>query len=63
MFAGVAAWSLARRERGWRSDAGRVALATLGGGGIVGGGLLAMAIGPARLASTRRRTASSAGRA
>ena len=50
VFAGVAAWSLARRERGWRSDAGRVALATLGGGGILAGGLLAMAIGPARLA-------------
>ena len=49
MFAGVAAWSLARRERGWRSDAGRVALATLGGGAILGGGLLAMTIGPARL--------------
>ncbi len=50
VFAGVAAWSLARRERGWRSDAGRVALATLGGGGILAGGLLAMTIGPARLA-------------
>ena len=50
VFAGVAAWSLARRERGWRSDAGRVALATLGGGAILAGGLLAMTIGPARLA-------------
>jgi hypothetical protein len=50
VFAGVAAWSLARRERGWRSDAGRVGLATLGGGGIVAGGLLAMTLGPARLA-------------
>ncbi len=50
VFAGVAAWSLARRERGWRSDAGRVALATLGGSGVLAGGLLAMTIGPARLA-------------
>ena len=50
VFAGVAAWSLARRERGWRSDAGRVTLATLGGGAILIGGLLAMTIGPARLA-------------
>ena len=50
VFAGVAAWSLARRERGWRSDAGRVALATIGGGAILAGGLLAMTIGPARLA-------------
>jgi hypothetical protein len=50
VFAGVAAWSLARRERGWRSDAGRVALASLGGGAILAGGLLAMTIGPARLA-------------
>ncbi|MEP6759258.1 MAG: hypothetical protein ABJB55_08685 [Actinomycetota bacterium] len=46
----VASWSLARGERGWSSDAGRVAIASLGGGAVVAGGLLAMAIGPARLA-------------
>ncbi len=50
VLAGVAAWSLARRERGWDSDAGRVALASVGGGVVVAGGLLAMALGPARLA-------------
>jgi hypothetical protein len=50
VLAAVAAWSLARRERGWESDAGRVALASLGGGAVVAGGLLAMALGPARLA-------------
>ncbi len=49
VLAGVAVWSLARGERGWSADAGRVTSAALGGGGIVGGGLLAMAIGPARL--------------
>jgi hypothetical protein len=49
VFAGVAGWSLARHERGRSSDAGRVAIATLGGGAIVGGGLLAMVVGPARL--------------
>ncbi|MGZ8585468.1 MAG: hypothetical protein ACXWXP_08330, partial [Actinomycetota bacterium] len=46
----VAVWSLVRRERGWQSDAGRVAVATLGGGAVVVAGLLAMSIGPARLA-------------
>ena len=50
VLAAVAAWSLARRERGWSSDAGRVAIAALGGGVVVAGGLLSMAIGPARLA-------------
>jgi hypothetical protein len=50
VFAGVAGWSLARHERGRSSDAGRAAIATLGGGVIVGGGLLAMTVGPARLA-------------
>ena len=50
VLAGVAVWSLARRERGWQSDAGRVALAALGGGAILAGGLLAMTIGPARMA-------------
>ena len=50
VLAAVAAWSLARRERGWESDAGRVTLASLGGGAVVAGGLLAMALGPARLA-------------
>lgn len=50
VFAAVGVWSLARREPGWESDAGRVVAATLGGGAVVIGGLLAMAIGPARLA-------------
>jgi hypothetical protein len=50
VLAAVAAWSVVRRERGWKSDAGRVAVATLGGGAVVVGGLLAVAIGPARLA-------------
>ena len=31
VLAAVAAWSLARHERGWQSDAGRVAVATIGG--------------------------------
>ena len=48
---GVAAWSLARRrERGWRSDAGHVRPSRRRRRAIVAGGLLAMAIGPARLA-------------
>ncbi len=50
VLAAVAAWSLARREGGWSSDAGRIAIAALGGGAIVAGGLLSMAVGPARLA-------------
>lgn len=50
VLAAVGAWSVARRERGWESDAGRVSLATLGGGAVVVGGLLTMAIGTARLA-------------
>jgi hypothetical protein len=50
VLAGVALWSLARHERGSDSDAGRVAAAAVGGGAIVTGGLLAMVIGPARLA-------------
>ena len=50
VLAAVATWSLARRERGWSSDAGRVAIAALGGGVVVVGGLLSMAVGPARLA-------------
>jgi hypothetical protein len=50
IFAAVGAWSLARHERGWQSDAGRVAVATIAGGAIVWAGLLAMTIGPARLA-------------
>lgn len=47
VLAGVAVWSLARGERGWSSDAGRVAIAALGGGAVVAGGLLLMAVGPA----------------
>ena len=50
VLAAVAAWSLARHERGWDGDAGRVVVATVGGGTVLAGGLLAMAIGPARLA-------------
>jgi hypothetical protein len=50
VLAVVAVWSLARRERGWSSDAGRVAIAALGGGAVVAGGLLSLGIGPARLA-------------
>ncbi|MGZ8645808.1 MAG: hypothetical protein ACXWX3_05910 [Actinomycetota bacterium] len=50
VLAAVGVWSLARHERGWESDAGRVAAATVAGGAVVAGGLLAMAIGPARLA-------------
>ena len=50
VLAGVAAWSLVRRERGWTSDAGRVAIAAFGAGAIVTFGLLSMAIGPSRLA-------------
>ena len=50
VLAAVAVWSLARHERGWQSDAGRVAVATVAGGAVVWAGLLAMAIGPARLA-------------
>lgn len=49
IFGVVAVWSLVRRERGWSSDAGRVAIAALGGGAAVGVGLASMAIGPARL--------------
>jgi hypothetical protein len=45
----VALWSLLRRE-GRSGDAVNVALATLGGGGVVGAGLLSMAIGPPLLA-------------
>jgi hypothetical protein len=50
VLAAVAVWSLARHERGWQSDAGRVAVATVAGGAVVWAGLLAMTIGPARLA-------------
>ena len=50
VFAAVGVWSAARRERGWESDAGRVAAATLGGGAVVVSGLLTMTIGPAHLA-------------
>ena len=50
VLAAVAVWSLARHERGWESDAGRVAVATVAGGAFVGAGMLAMTIGPARLA-------------
>jgi hypothetical protein len=49
VLAAVCAWSLARHERGWESDAGRTAVATVGGGVVVVVGLLAMTIGPARL--------------
>ena len=45
----VALWSLLRRE-GRSGDAVNVALATLGGGAVVGAGLLSMAIGPTLLA-------------
>ena len=45
----VAVWSLLRRE-GSSGDAVNVALATLGGGAIVGAGVLSMAIGPPMLA-------------
>ncbi len=50
VLAAVGVWSAARRERGWESDAGRVAAATLGGGAVVVSGLLTMTIGPAHLA-------------
>ncbi len=50
VLAAVAVWSFARHERGWQSDAGRVAIATVASGAVVGGGLLAMTFGPARLA-------------
>ena len=50
VLAAVAAWSLARREHGWSSDAGLVAIAALGGSALVASGLLSMAIGPSRLA-------------
>jgi hypothetical protein len=50
VLAVVGAWSIARHERGWESDAGRVAVASLGGGAVVMGGLLAMTIGASRLA-------------
>ena len=49
VLAAVASWSLARHERGWQSDAGRVAMATIGSGVVVWSGLLSMAVGPARL--------------
>jgi hypothetical protein len=49
ILAGVAAWSLLRHERGWSSDAGRVTIATLGGGAFVGAGLVALTGGPPRL--------------
>jgi len=45
----VALWSLLRRE-GRSGDAVNVALATLGGGAVVGAGMLSMAIGPPLLA-------------
>ncbi len=45
----VALWSLIRRE-GRSGDAVNVALATLGGGAVVGAGLLSMSIGPSLLA-------------
>ena len=50
VLAAVAVWSFARHERGWQSDARRVAVATVAGGAVVWAGLLAMTIGPARLA-------------
>jgi MFS family permease len=46
--AAAVAWLL-EPEHGWRSDAGRVSAAVVGGGAIVGGGLLAAMLGPARL--------------
>ena len=46
----AALWAFLREpERGWASDAGRVAVAVAGGGAIVGAGLLSMLIGPAKL--------------
>ncbi|MGZ4126441.1 MAG: hypothetical protein ACXVQU_12905, partial [Actinomycetota bacterium] len=45
----VGGWSLLAGERGWTSDAGRIALAVGGGGALVGGGVASMAIGSARL--------------
>lgn len=52
----VALWSLLRRE-GRSGDAVNVALATLGGGAIVGAGMLSMAIGPPLLAVDTSRDA------
>lgn len=49
VLAAVALWSLLRRE-GRSGDAVNVALATLGGGAVVGAGLLSMAMGPTLLA-------------
>lgn len=46
----AALWAFLREpERGWSSDAGRVAVAAAGGGAIVGAGLLSMLIGPTKL--------------
>ena len=49
VLAAVALWSLLRRE-GRSGDAVNVALATLGGGAVVGAGLLSMVVGPPLLA-------------
>lgn len=47
----VAVWSQVRdRERGWRSDAGRIVAALVGGTLVAGAGVLATMLGPARLA-------------
>ena len=46
--AAAVAWVL-EPEHGWRSDAGRVLVALVGGGLVVGAGLLSMLLGPARL--------------
>ncbi len=49
ILGGVAVWSIGRHERGWMSDAGRVAIATAGAGSLLAAGLLSMRIGPAPL--------------
>jgi hypothetical protein len=48
LIAALAAWIL-EPEHGWRSDAGRVVEALVGGGAIVGAGLLWSQVGPASL--------------
>jgi len=46
----TALWSWLREpEHGWTSDGGRVAVAVAGGGALMGAGMLASMVGPARL--------------
>jgi hypothetical protein len=50
ILAVVAAWSWLREsDQGWSSDGGRVTVALAGGGALVGLGVLAMQVGPAKL--------------